>query len=485
MKRKINLLILAIIIVTFCGSSISEAKSKINKTNLTLKIGKSYQLKIKGTKNKVKWSSSNKKIVSVTKKGKIKAKKLGKAKIYAKIKKRKLVCSVVVVKKRNTKSKNVDTNSATKKTSNTITPSPIALPDTTPLPTSSATPGTLTNPTIVPTVTAEPQYTDGPKLEKTYHGKIGFSTNDWSFYDPDDSTECIKNTTNGFFFKDSLGNYISDDSYKINCPEVTIDHAGIYTFKLNGINNILQNADDFNALYIKTNIFANKNISCNNLELFIDGKIIKKADYEMVEKDSMEDYRINVKNIWGADSFFKSEESIPVPRDSIEIKCYLNPGEDRGIYKENLIQNNSALQKYILDFCHDELTDYPKLNTDQEGIVLEDDDNLYVISYNEDEEEVYYEQYDKNSYKLKSRMQLSCDTLRGYIYYGDSESLYNIANITRNTVLQFTDDNDTDIDSELNTEANQEFQRSLSAWNQLLQERLHMSLKDLGFLSYE
>ena len=86
MKRKINLLILAIIIVTFCGSSISEAKSKINKTNLTLKIGKSYQLKIKGTKNKVKWSSSNKKIVSVTKKGKIKAKKLGKAKIYAKIK---------------------------------------------------------------------------------------------------------------------------------------------------------------------------------------------------------------------------------------------------------------------------------------------------------------------------------------------------------------------------------------------------------------
>lgn len=143
------------------------------------------------------------------------------------------------------------------------------------------------------------------------------------------------------------------------------------------------------------------------------------------------------------------------------------------------------MQKYILDFCHDELTDYPKLNTDQEGIVLEDDDNLYVISYNEDEEEVYYEQYDKNSYKLKSRMQLSCDTLRGYIYYGDSESLYNIANITRNTVLQFTDDNDTDIDSELNTEANQEFQRSLSAWNQLLQERLHMSLKDLGFLSYE
>lgn len=39
--------------------------------------------------------------------------------------------------------------------------------------------------------------------------------------------------------------------------------------------------------------------------------------------------------------------------------------------------------------------------------------------------------------------------------------------------------------SAINTEANQEFQRSLSAWNQLLQERLHMSLKDLGFVSYE
>lgn len=485
MKRKINLLILTIIIVTFCGSSISEAKSKINKTNLTLKIGKSYQLKIKGTKNKVKWSSSNKKIVSVTKKGKIKAKKLGKAKIYAKIKKRKLVCSVVVVKKRNTKSKNVDTNLATKKTSNTVTPSPIVTPDTTSSPTSSATPGTLTNPTIVPTVTAEPQYTDGPKLEQTYHGKIGFSTNDWSLYDPEDSTGCIKNISNGFFCKDSLGNYIADEPYKVNCEEVTIDHAGTYSFKLNGINNILQKAIDFNALYVQTDIFANKNIICKNLELNIDGTIIKKADYDKIEKDSMEDYRINVKNIWGGDPFFKSEESITIPKESIEIKCYLDPGEDRGRSKENLMQSNSTLQKYIFDFCHNELTDYPKLNTDKEGIVLEDNDNLYVISCYEDEEEVYYEQYDKNSYKLKSRMQLSCDTFRGYICYGDFESLYNIANITRNTVLQFKDDNDTDIGPALNTEANQEFQRSLSAWNQLLQERLHMSLKDLGFLSYE
>lgn len=39
--------------------------------------------------------------------------------------------------------------------------------------------------------------------------------------------------------------------------------------------------------------------------------------------------------------------------------------------------------------------------------------------------------------------------------------------------------------SSIDTEINQEFQRSLKGWNQLLNERLHMSLKDFGFVSYE
>ena len=56
---------------------------KLNKTSLVLKVNKMFQLKAKMTpKNateKLKWKSSNKKVVSVNKKGKLKALKKGKS----------------------------------------------------------------------------------------------------------------------------------------------------------------------------------------------------------------------------------------------------------------------------------------------------------------------------------------------------------------------------------------------------------------------
>lgn len=72
----------------------------LNKKKVTLKVGKTYQLKVSGTKKTVKWSSKNKKIATVSKKGKITAKKAGKTTIIAKINSKTLKCKVIVKKNR-------------------------------------------------------------------------------------------------------------------------------------------------------------------------------------------------------------------------------------------------------------------------------------------------------------------------------------------------------------------------------------------------
>ena len=81
----------------------AKAKVKLNKKKLVLTVGKKAKLKVKGTKKKVKWSSSKKKIATVTKKGIVKAKKKGTAKIVAKIGKKKYTCKVVVKAKKKAK----------------------------------------------------------------------------------------------------------------------------------------------------------------------------------------------------------------------------------------------------------------------------------------------------------------------------------------------------------------------------------------------
>ncbi len=74
-------------------------KPKLNASKKTLKKGKTFKLKITGQIGKAKFSSSNKKVASVTKKGKIKAKKKGKATITVQTNGIKLKCKVTVKKK--------------------------------------------------------------------------------------------------------------------------------------------------------------------------------------------------------------------------------------------------------------------------------------------------------------------------------------------------------------------------------------------------
>ena len=65
--------------------AVSQAKIKVNYKSSSLYVGKSIQLKIKGTNKKVIWNSSNKKIARVSKKGKVTGKKCGTVTITAKI----------------------------------------------------------------------------------------------------------------------------------------------------------------------------------------------------------------------------------------------------------------------------------------------------------------------------------------------------------------------------------------------------------------
>lgn len=74
----------------------ADAKAKLSETKVYLAIGQKKQLKVTKTKKKVTWSSSDKKIVKVTKKGKIQGIKKGKATITAKIKGQKMKCKVKV-----------------------------------------------------------------------------------------------------------------------------------------------------------------------------------------------------------------------------------------------------------------------------------------------------------------------------------------------------------------------------------------------------
>lgn len=69
---------------------------KLNKTKLVMDKGKTYQLKISGTKKKVTWKSSKKSVAAVSSSGKVTAKKTGKAVVTAKVGKSTYRCNVTV-----------------------------------------------------------------------------------------------------------------------------------------------------------------------------------------------------------------------------------------------------------------------------------------------------------------------------------------------------------------------------------------------------
>lgn len=114
--------ILAVMMVfsIFPATQVNAAtKPKLSKTKITMTVGQSKKLKVKGISKKrakrIKWKSSKKKVVTVTKTGKLKARKAGKATITAKVGKKKLKCKVVVKRKHKKARKKKESNSSSKK----------------------------------------------------------------------------------------------------------------------------------------------------------------------------------------------------------------------------------------------------------------------------------------------------------------------------------------------------------------------------------
>ena len=95
-KRHLCLMLVFMLMVTMLPMNVDAAsKVKINKTKTTIYVGQTITLKASGAKN-VKWSSSNKKVATVSSKGKVTAKKKGSATITVKAGKKKATCKVTV-----------------------------------------------------------------------------------------------------------------------------------------------------------------------------------------------------------------------------------------------------------------------------------------------------------------------------------------------------------------------------------------------------
>lgn len=76
--------------------TVKVEEPKISKSRLTLEAGKTASLKVTGTTLKVSWKSSNKKIATVTSKGKVTAVKAGTCTITATVGGKKLKCTLTV-----------------------------------------------------------------------------------------------------------------------------------------------------------------------------------------------------------------------------------------------------------------------------------------------------------------------------------------------------------------------------------------------------
>ena len=175
MKKRITAGLLMLALTISLGQS-AEGRSatSLSRKKLNLTKGSTFTLKVRGVSGKknIIWKSSKKKVASVTKKGKVTARKKGTAVITAKIKSRKFRCRVTVTAK---KKHSAPSPTPTQKPS--VTPRPSAAPTLAPTPAPTLTPTrrpsiTLwpsTAPTLAPTIapTRRPSITLWPSTAPT------------------------------------------------------------------------------------------------------------------------------------------------------------------------------------------------------------------------------------------------------------------------------------------------------------------------------
>ncbi|MBR1566288.1 MAG: Ig domain-containing protein, partial [Oscillospiraceae bacterium] len=98
-RRLAFLLALCLLVGIFALPVSASAAAKLNKKKLTLNVKQTYALKLSCAKGKVKWSTSDRKVATVTKKGVVKGVAGGTCKITAKNGKKTYTCKVTVIEK--------------------------------------------------------------------------------------------------------------------------------------------------------------------------------------------------------------------------------------------------------------------------------------------------------------------------------------------------------------------------------------------------
>lgn len=99
MMKKLTALMLTLCLVVsgiFMNAPDSQAAIRLNKKTSTLRVGKTTQLRIRGTKENVIWRSTKKTVADVSSTGLVTAKKLGTAKIWARVSGKKYYCKITV-----------------------------------------------------------------------------------------------------------------------------------------------------------------------------------------------------------------------------------------------------------------------------------------------------------------------------------------------------------------------------------------------------
>lgn len=224
----------AMTVVMVPQSALAAKKQvKLNKKSVSVAVGKTVKVKLKNNKKKVKWTVvSGKKNVALSKKGKtgvtIKGKRVGKAKVQAKIGKKKYVCTVTVTNKNKTQITaakktaapgNITGTTAGKNTGSTAA-KPTATPTPTPTPTSTPTP--TANPTV--TLSADAQALKKIIEEQKKAGAtVSEDLQDKDQYSWDDEGTLISITWNkvGLVGKMDLGSFAGLKSVSFNNNAIT------------------------------------------------------------------------------------------------------------------------------------------------------------------------------------------------------------------------------------------------------------------------
>lgn len=103
MKKRLSLLLLAFIVLVAAvwvpdAEEVSATSVKLNKTKVSIDVGATVKLKLKGAAGTIKWASDNKKIAKVSKKGVVTGVSNGTANITATFFGKKYTCAVTVTK---------------------------------------------------------------------------------------------------------------------------------------------------------------------------------------------------------------------------------------------------------------------------------------------------------------------------------------------------------------------------------------------------